>query len=401
MAPARSLPCPCVGGALVATVVVCVALSIAASVEASGSTNALQQAVQYQAKRLGLDQLQAEMNSLVRKYDASGVDLNLYQWLVTRGQIPLSPGGFLKGISAYLVREVLENTALLGQLMLVAVIAAIASNLTHSLEDDTVARVVSAVLYLVILLIGLSSFSTAASIARNAIDSMVTFVQSLTPTLFSLMVAMGGVSSAAALHPVVLAAVVGFSSVIRGVVVPLTLFSAVLSVVTRVSGKPRALHLSKLLRRSATVIAGLVFGVFIATMTVRGLIGSFGDAVTMKTAKLAAGSFVPVVGTVVADAMEVVAGASLLIKNVIGVAGVLTLAVVCVYPVVKIVAIVLMYRLVSGLVEPLGDTAAGDCLSDLADSLSHLAYCTAATGIMFIVAVTVILSVGALPQMLR
>ena len=99
--------------------------------------------------------------------------------------------------------------------------------------------------------------------------------------------------------------------------------------------------------------------------------------------------------------MEVVAGAPLLIKNVVGLAGVLTVAVISLYPVVKIVAIVLMYRLAASLVEPLGDTSVSDCLCDLADGLSHLAVCTAVTGIMFAVLLTVILSIGALPMMLR
>lgn len=298
-------------------------------------------------------------------------------------------------------REVVRNTTLLGQLLLIAVVAAVARNLAASLDEDTVSGVVSAVLYLVILLVGLSSFKSAAAIAYSSVDSVTAFVQSLTPTLFSLMVAMGGVSTAAALHPVVLAAVVGFASLVRGIVVPLTLFSVVLGVVTRLSGKPRALQLAKLLRRAATATMSLLFGVFLAVMSVRGLIGSFGDAVTMKTAKLATSSLVPVVGSALSEGIEVVAGASLLIKNVIGIAGVITVVVISLYPVIKIVAVVLMYRLAAGLAEPLGDSAVGDCLGDLADGLSHLAVCTAAIGIMFAVSLAVILSIGALPQMLR
>ena len=67
--------------------------------------------------------------------------------------------------------------------------------------------------------------------------------------------------------------------------------------------------------------------------------------------------------------MEVVAGASLLIKNTVGIAGVLTVGVVCLYPVLKMVAIVAL-QLVASFVEPLGDAAAADCLGDFADSLS-------------------------------
>lgn len=362
---------------------------------------ALESAVEYQADQLRLDRLQQEMNGLVEQYGVAGVDLNLYQWLVAREPAPLNPVKFVRGVLSYFIREVLQNAALLGQLLLVAVIAAISRNLSDSLSEDTIARVVAAVLYLVILLIGLSSFRTAAAIARGTVDTMVGFVQSLTPTLFSLMVAMGGAASAAALSPAVLMAVTGSSTLVGGVVVPLVLFSAVLSVVTRASGTPRALQLAKLLRRAATAVMALVFAVFVAAMTVRGLVGSFGDAVTMKTAKVAAGTLIPVVGGAIAEAMEVVAGASLLIKNTVGVAGVLTVALVCLYPVLKIVAIVALYRLVASFVEPLGDSAAADCLGDFADNLSYLAYCTAATGIMFIVSIAVILGVGTLPQMLR
>lgn len=378
-----------------------VAMTVVCAAASRPSPGPLEAALEYQSDAVGLSSLQAEMGSLVEQYGDIGVDLNLYQWLVSRGQIPLSPWEFVKGVVSYLFREVVRNTTLLGQLLLIAVVAAVARNLAASLDEDTVSGVVSAVLYLVILLVGLSSFKTAAAIAYSSVDSVTAFVQSLTPTLFSLMVAMGGVSTAAALHPVVLAAVVGFASLVRGIVVPLTLFSVVLGVVTRLSGKPRALQLAKLLRRAATATMSLLFGVFLAVMSVRGLIGSFGDAVTMKTAKLATSSLVPVVGSALSEGIEVVAGASLLIKNVIGIAGVITVVVISLYPVIKIVAVVLMYRLAAGLAEPLGDSAVGDCLGDLADGLSHLAVCTAAIGIMFAVSLAVILSIGALPQMLR
>lgn len=378
-----------------------VAMTVVCAAASRPSPGPLEAALEYQSDAVGLSSLQAEMGSLVEQYGDIGVDLNLYQWLVSRGQIPLSPWEFVKGVVSYLFREVVRNTTLLGQLLLIAVVAAVARNLAASLDEDTVSGVVSAVLYLVILLVGLSSFKTAAAIAYSSVDSVTAFVQSLTPALFSLMVAMGGVSTAAALHPVVLAAVVGFASLVRGIVVPLTLFSVVLGVVTRLSGKPRALQLAKLLRRAATATMSLLFGVFLAVMSVRGLIGSFGDAVTMKTAKLATSSLVPVVGSALSEGIEVVAGASLLIKNVIGIAGVITVVVISLYPVIKIVAVVLMYRLAAGLAEPLGDSAVGDCLGDLADGLSHLAVCTAAIGIMFAVSLAVILSIGALPQMLR
>ena len=370
-------------------------------VTASSQQDPFESAVRYQAEELGLEHLQAEMNTLIQQFGDVGVDVNLYQWLVSRGQIPVSPWGFVKGVAGYLFREVVGNTALLGQLLLISVIAAIVRNLAVSSDGDTVAGVVSAVLYLVILLIGLSSFRSAAGIANRAVDTVVSFVQSVTPTLFTLMVAMGGVSTSAALHPAVLGAVVSFASIVRGVVVPLVLFSVVLSVITRLSGTVRTLHLARLLRRSATAVMGLVSSAFVAVMTIRGLVASFGDAVTMKTARLAASTFVPVIGAAIADGMEVVAGASLLIKNVVGVAGLLTVAIASLYPIVKIVAIVLMYRLASSLAEPLGDSSVADCLGDLGDGLSQLAICTAVTGIMMAVTLAIVLSVGSLPQMFR
>ena len=359
----------------------------------------LESAIEYQAEQLGLDRLQREMNGLVEQYGAAGVDLNLYQWLVAREHAPLSPVKFVRGVLSYFIREVLQNASLLGQLLLVVVIAAISRNLSDSLSEDTIARVVSAVLYLVILLIGLSSFRTAAAIASGTIDAMVGFVQSLTPTLFSLMVAMGGAASAAALSPAILMAVTGCSTLVGGVVVPLVLFSTVLSVVTRASGTPRALQLAKLLRRAATAVMALVFAVFVAAMTVRAwsVRSGRGDYEDCQTSGWNSDSCCRECDCRCYGGCV----ASLLIKNTVGIAGVLTVGVVCLYPVLKMVAIVALYRLVASFVEPLGDAAAADCLGDFADSLSYLAYCTAATGIMFIVSIAVILGIGALPQMLR
>src|SRR5690606_42087626 len=78
-------------------------------------------------------------------------------------------------------------------------------------------------------------------------------------------------------------------------------------------------RLSGLLPHGALTVLGLGFTVFLGVMVIRGAIAPVADGVALRAAKFLAGTFIPVVGGMMADAVEVVVGGSLLVKNALGV----------------------------------------------------------------------------------
>ena len=147
--------------------------------------------------------------------------------------------------------------------------------------------------------------------------------------------------------------------------------------------------------------AGISMTVFIGILTVQGAAGTVADAVGLRTAKYMTGAFVPVVGKILSDAVETVAGASIILKNSIYLSGVFLLLLLILFPLLKLAAIALIYKLSAALVEPLGESELGSCINVMGNSLVLVLAALASVGIIFFLAVTALVGAGNIAIMFR
>lgn len=80
-------------------------------------------------------------------------------------------------------------------------------------------------------------------------------------------------------------------------------------------------------------------------------------------------SAVPGVGDAMGAAMQTVIGSAVLIKNGVGTAGLIVLAVLFLIPTVKLAAIVLMYQVTQAIVQPVADKRMLACLHSVAEGV--------------------------------
>lgn len=320
---------------------------------------------------------------------------------IRQGEVSWSLADILAGIGRFFFQEVLANSSLLVQLIILAVICAVLQNMQSAFNEGTVGKMAQAVCYLALLTIALGSFILAVNIGREAITRMVAFIQVLVPLLLTMMAAVGGFTSAAMLHPYIIASLGIFSFVINFVVFPLILLSAVLGIVNQLSDRFQVSRLAGLLRQASIWCLGLVMTLFIGVLSIQGAMGAVADGITLRAAKFATGTFVPIVGGYFADAIDAAIGYALLLKNSIGILGLLVLFGLCIFPVIKIFAITLAYKIAAVLVQPLGDEKTAEALQSLSSGLGLIMVTVACIGLMFFMTITIILGAGSLTTMLR
>ncbi|GAW94161.1 stage III sporulation protein AE [Calderihabitans maritimus] len=317
------------------------------------------------------------------------------------GKLDLGLDSFLKGLMRFLFRELLAQSSLLGKLVILAVLCAVLQSLLVSFEKGTTGQLAYMVAYLVLITIALSSFKLAIDTGREAVDRMVTFVHALLPVLLTLLAAIGGMTTAALLHPFILISMGILSTLIKGVVFPLIYFAAILNLVSEISTRFKVSNLALLFRQICIGLLGLCLTLFIGLLSVQGVAGSVADSVTLRTAKFMTGTFVPVIGKLLSDAVEAVAGTSLLLKNAVGIVGAMTVLILSLFPVLKILALVMIYRVAAALVQPFGDAQIANSLEAMANNLIFVFAATAAVGLMFFTAISIIVGMGNVTVMLR
>ena len=140
---------------------------------------------------------------------------------------------------------------------------------------------------------------------------------------------------------------------------------------------------------------------FIGFMAIQGVAGGIGDALTLKTAKFMTGTFIPVVGGMLADAVETVLGYSLLIKNSATIVGLVILALITVFPLLKILAVISIYKICSALIQPLGETTLGEALQTMSKCLTLIFAAVATVALAFFIGIAIIIGASNATVMLR
>jgi stage III sporulation protein AE len=343
-----------------------------------------------------VQQLDEEIQQAVPEMDFRSMVTKFAQ-----GELKWSVNELFNGLIKYIFSEVLANVSLLGKLVVLAIITAVLQNLMGAFEKATTGKLAYFICYLVLITLAVGTFGLAMNIGREAVDQMVTFMQALLPLLLTLLAAMGGIASATIFQPVILGSVTVIGTVIKNIVLPLIFFATALSILNGISTKFNVSKMADLLKTISMTILGLCSTVFLGVLAVQGVAGSISDGVALRTAKYTTDAFVPVVGGTISDALEAVLGSALLIKNAVGLAGVVIIILITVLPLVKIFAIAFVYRLAGALVQPIGDGQMANCLTSLGNNLLTVFGAVATVGLMFFFAITIVVGMGNLTVMLR
>lgn len=346
-----------------------------------------------------LNKIIESINKDVSQYLPSFHLKSLVQALI-RGESIFSIKDVFQGLLKYLFKEVVANSVLLVKLIVIAVLCAFLNNLSDAFESDAVGKLAYMTCYIVIIAIAIQSFAIATQIGVDAIDEMVMLMQALLPVLLTLLMAMGGIASTALFQPVIIASVGIISTLMKNIVMPLIFFSVILSIVNYLSSKIQVSKLASLLKQICVVLIGLMLTIFIGVITIQGLAASATDGVTIRTAKFAVG-LIPIVGGFISDAADAIFGCSLVLKNAIGGLGLFILTLMVMMPLLKILSLILIYKLASALIEPMMDNDLPDCLNDLSNSLMMVFGTVLSVAIMFFMAVTIMIGAGNISMMMR
>lgn len=306
----------------------------------------------------------------------------------------------LAGAFQYFFREFFAQARLLAQVVVLAVLLAVLQSLQGAFGEEG-ESVAFAACYLVLLVLGVQSFRYAAGVGRQAVQDMVSLMEAVLPLLTTLLVSSGTPASAALLSPVVYGSVTGLSVLLDAVVLPLLFLAVVLGLAAQLSEKFPLDRLAGLARQATVGVLGLAFAAFLGVMAVQGVAAPVADGVALRTGKFLASTFVPVIGKMFADAVEVVAGGALLVKSAVGLLGIVLLAAYAFFPVLKIAAVVAVYKVAGALVEPVADRRLPKALGHLEGSLIVLGVVVGAAGVMFFMGLTVLVGAGTLGMALR
>jgi stage III sporulation protein AE len=347
------------------------------------------------ARKLDLEEMEQFKNNIEGEISGYLENRSVREWLkdFMTGQWEFNPKEIAKNLWRYFLREVLANGQLLGKILVLAVISALLVNLQSSF-DQGVAKISSMACFLAISAIALGSFKYVIQIGQTTVDSMTHFMSAVLPQMMVLVTGLGHIHTATAIFPIMMAACTAFARGIGLIVFPMIALSAILNLANQLTDTIQLERLGKLLYTLAEIIMGLMLTFFIGILTLRSIYGSVMDALTLRTGKFVTDTFFPVIGGYLSDALETAAGYVVLLKQAVGILGLLTIFGIFVFPILKIGVIALIYKVSAALVEPLGDKRISQVLEIMGNHLFLALASVAAVGLMFFILVAILVSTG-------
>lgn len=351
---------------------------------------------------LSVDGINEFITTMNREMDGELPTLNL----TTLKEIAFQGGNFdLKNGLDFLLKkifqELLGQIGLMGKLLFLAVMCAMLQNLQNAFEKSGISLLAYSVCFCFLAVFAMKAFYEASQIAVQTISVMATFMEALLPLLITLLAGVGALTSAALFSPFMLFVVSVMTAIVKNFVLPLLLLAAALECTNYLTDKYQLTELASLLKQAAMLVLGFSMVIFIGIITIQGVSGSVADGLALRTAKFATSTFIPVVGKVFADTVELVMGASLLLKNAIGIFGVMTIGMICLLPMIKMFTMIVVMKFTGALIEPMGDKKMSKCLVQLGNNLFLIAGAMLTVTLMFFLTITMIVGVGSAAVMLR
>lgn len=277
--------------------------------------------------------------------------------------------GLPNALLSLLGKEFKANLFLLIELIAVMLLAALFKGLQpfeNGISNETVKLAVNCVL----AVMAAASFGSIVQLAQKTIESMQVLASVAMPALYAMLAASGQAVSATALQPLVLVGVNATCHLFKTVLLPLTVMAGVLFLVDSISDRFKLKNLAKLLKTIVIWITGAITLVFSAAVSIQNISGSAVDAAAVKTAKFAIGTLVPVAGKNMSDAAETLLACTHAVRSAAGIVTVIGLGILFAIPFIKMVVVMLVYRLVAALGAPLSNDGICGALEDAAGCIS-------------------------------
>ncbi len=363
----------------------------------------LEQEVARQAEIVGLDDVQAILDELNNEMEGDLPPLRIRDVLnmLLRGEGPYTFSSFVKALGARLWREVAAGSGLLGRLVVLAILCGLLQNIQSAFASKEASDAAFAACNLVLIILAVGGFVLAMRVCQGVIDQLVDFMEAMVPVLVTLLAGLGAVTTASLLNPVLIVALEFVATTIRDVLIPVIVCSACIDLVSRAFTRFKLTALADLLRQTAVVVSGVLIALFLGLVTAYGAAGAAFDGVAIKAAKFATSNFIPFIGKVLADAVELVVGSSLILKDGVGIAGALAVVAITVFPLLKVVSLVVVYRVAGAVVQPLGAGELVGSLNSVGNSLVVMAVMACAVSIMFLVTMAIVIGASTGAVMIR
>ena len=306
---------------------------------------------------------------------------------VLNGELSTDSSSFFQYIFNLFFDNLLKFVPLLALIVVVSILCSFVGQLSPTGKTSSINKVVYFACFGIIIVLLSTTLKDVINNSSNTILSIQKQMEVIFPILLVMLTSVGGVSTSATMQPMVGILSSGVIYLFNAFVLPIFVFSVIFTIVGNLSNEVKLDKFNKFFSSLFKWVIGGIFTIFLAIIAIKGLTASSIDGISIKTAKFALKTYIPILGGYLSDGFNLILASSMLIKNAVGGVGLLLFLLTIIAPIVNLVILSLGLKLVAAIIEPISDNKIPNFIYSVANLLTMLIVCLIAVAFMYLIVV--------------
>lgn len=333
-----------------------------------------------------IDEIVSEFNdSQAKMFSLSNIKGKIKN--IINGENAVNYSTIIEVVVEVLIQLIIQYVPMFALIVGIGVIASLLGQIKSKFNEKSTSDIVHFVCFCLIVIVMATSVKRLISSTTSSIKSMENIINVIFPIILTLMTGIGAVSSVGVFQPVLALMSNIISTIIIKSIIPIFIFSFVLNIIGHLSNNIKLDKFNSFLSSLFKWLIGITFTIFFAVISIQGISAGSFDSVSLRTAKFTISSYVPVMGGYLSQGMDLILASGVLIKNSVGLVGVLIIISTIFSPILEIVVFSLMLKAVSAILQPLNNNRIVSFLHSTSKNITMLSTCIIIVGFMYFLSI--------------
>lgn len=301
---------------------------------------------------------------------------------IISGKISIDASSFVEYLGCLFLDDIVAFLPYICMVISIAILYSMVS-VSHSGKNKTLNDVIHFVCFSAVVVIIIVWVSKLLLITTNTLSGVKKQMDIIFPILLTVLTALGGSVSVGVYQPAMAMLSGTVVTFFTSILMPIFTFGIIFTIVSNLAKNVKFNKFADFFNSSFKWLMGIVLMLFSSFVSIQGLMAGSIDTISLKTAKYTIKSTVPIIGGFLSDSISLIMVSGVLIKNAVGVGGLLLLFCTMLMPIIKIIVFSFLMKMASAILEPIADSRITSFISGVAKSLQMLVALLLGVGFMY------------------
>ncbi len=309
--------------------------------------------------------------------------------LLMEGELGTLWGRIADVLKEKLFSELSVGGKLTGQILALGILGAVFTNFSDVFNGNQISEAGFYVTYLLLFTMLTAGIGQSIQVAADTVDTILQFMKVLMPSYFLVVAFAGGSVSAAAMYEFTLLIISVGQWFLGGILIPASRVYLMLVFAGNMAKEELLSRMTELVEKAIGWGMKTLLGVVLGFHLIQGMVLPYVDSLKNGSVQKLVG-MIPGIGQGAAAVTQMILGSGVLIKNTMGMAAVVVLMVITAIPIMKLIILMLLYKCLAALMEPVCDKRLVKCIEAAAKGHKMLLQIVMTAAFLLVITVAVV-----------